>query len=375
MRAGIVIACALLIVAVVPVGAQWYASNALGLAVRPIDASVRTEHEFTLHVEAQPGGESRTLFRDGEEIRRWSVTREGGRRIEEVYDADLLAGLTEYDELGRLVREEEYAQGVLTERKRYVYEQGRMASVTVTDANGETAYTDQYSYWRSGDLRGVERLPAEPSDTREVSYTYRDGRLVEEVIDTGTTIERFVFDGDGRLALREVREDVDESFRLAEREERTYRADGTLWSVRVSRYQVNESVLRQYNTDGRLVEEITRRDGQVVEQVARTYAGERLQTETRTGTDRTEVWDYEYRDDERDPAVVRYVVDGIVQRVDRYQSDGTRTEEVYQRGELVLRVYFQEETRLREEVLHDGEVVSTREFVSTSDAASEDEAP
>lgn len=347
--------------------AQWFASNALGLALDRIDVGQRSEYEYTLNVVTMAGGEERTLFRDGEHVERRVVTREAGRRLEQVYVQDRLDEVLEFNAQGRLIREESYAGGTLDQIKRYSYQLDRPATLTVSNSEGQLVYSETYEYWRTGSVRSVDREwgPASAVEgSRHISYTYRDRRLIEEWIDTGELTERFLFDDTGFLALREVRGRSNGTTTLLEREERAYREDGSLWSVRVFRYDENESVLRQYDQSGRPAESVTRREGVVVERVTRSYADGLVQTETRFTADLTERWEYRYGSPGDDAELLeeRYYVNDRLQRVVRYEADNRRVEEIYQDGRPVLRAYFAEETRLREEVLQDGDVVRVREF-------------
>ena len=81
----------------------------------------------------------------------------------------------------------------------------------------------------------------------------------------------------------------------------------------------------------------------------------------RRGEQGLEEWRYEYA---ADGALQReeYRVKGALVKVTRQGPDGTRTEELYREGQPFLRISYEGEEKIREEVLAGGEVVRVREY-------------
>lgn len=355
--------------------AEWFASNALGLEVEPIAAEQLEQYEYTLEVTATPGVTTKTLYREGEPIEQDVVRVQGRRRIEEHYEDGELESIQYFDSNGLLEREERYVTGELDRVHDYEYFGRTPILLEVSGPGGSALYRERYYYWGDGMLRRLDRTTfsedgGDPIE-RVIEYSYRGRRLVEEWIDAGGRTERFRFDTDGNLAVRELRSSAQGRERLLEREERTYRSDETLAQVRVWLYDTEESVLRRYDEQGRMIEQITQRSGEVSSRLLRAYEGSRVARETLVSSEGTQRWEYRYTGgNEPELASVRYLRDGQLQQVTTYDEESHRVEEIYHRGRLVLKAYYVEERKTKEEVFADGEVVTTRSFGADSPSSS-----
>ena len=137
-------------------------------------------------------------------------------------------------------------------------------------------------------------------------------------------------------------------------------------------------VRRGYDERGRLTSERVEESGNLVSELIRTFGEEFLVLEVETGGDGERRWEYQYTEEgERERVAyredgqlveVRYLVldpDDVPEDV---QAD--RMTELFNRGEPILRIYYQGRQRLREEVIRNGVVIRTREFTPTAEGNS-----
>ena len=309
---------------------QWYTSDRFGVVRDPIPAEQRSEHEYTVSIERAPSLEVQTLHRDGAPI-----------------------GRTEL----------EYASDVLIQLRRY-------------DA-GTLAATEHYRYWANGSLRSVRRVSVNGAT---VEYRYRDGRLTDEWVVTPAGRERIRYDDVGRVADR-TRWEADE---VVEQERREYWGPTAADALRriVITADGTETVTR-YDEAGRALGSQVSRGGEVESDRERVFRDGLLVEERETVDGVVRVWRYEYvstaadadttaadgtaTDDTTPPepplARIRYFEnDELVKLTDYTIPDYSRLETLYRGGEAVLRVYYESERRVLEEVIRDGEVIRTRDF-------------
>ncbi len=302
-----------------PVSAEWYESDESGVTRTAIAEGDRERHDYVVRVQRSGGIEVQTLYHLDEPVRRTEL---------------------------------EHTDGRLVSRRIYRGE--------------ELAATEHLRYWADGSLRLMRRI-GERGTT--VEYRYRDGRLVEEWVDTGTSRERLRYDSVGRLEER-TRWDGEE---LVERETREYW--GPLAGDMIRRAIIASSdreTTYRYDESGRLLGSTASLDGALESDRTRRYEEGLLVEERETRGVVERVRRYEH-DDEGILVRERISENGVLVRVVSHGSgevgDGegalleyTRVETLYRDGAETLRVYYRAEQRLLEQIVRDGEVVRTRRF-------------
>jgi len=353
--------------------AELYRSNAVGIQgtrIDPDDAGQQDpdQTEYILEITFANGTEIRRLLNAGEEVQRVEVVRDGTTTTEAVFQDDLLESRAVRRDDGVLLNETRYSGGTLTERWEYHYDGSLLSSREVFDSADELLYRESYSYWRDDTLRSM--VKEDQSEIR-TEYRYNDGRLEEEWVSRPGESERFEFDGAGRLVIRELFAGDE----LAEQEVRIYwgTESGSLLKLVVVS-SGDEITRRGYDERGRLTSERREESGDLISELVRTFGEEHLLLEVETDDGGTRRWEYEYTD-EGDDERVTYYEDGQLVEVrhlvigpDDGRDDGreglqaNRMTELFNRGEPVLRIYYDGQLRLREEVIRNGEVIRTREF-------------
>ncbi|MEE8440506.1 MAG: hypothetical protein V3S41_02200, partial [Spirochaetia bacterium] len=297
----------------------------------------------------------------GKEIQRVEVVREGTTTTETVFQNDILKNRTVRRDDGILLHETRYSGGALIERGEYHYEGSRLTSRDVFGPADVLLYRESYSYWRDGTLRSMVK---EEQSEIQTEYRYKDGRLEEEWVSRPGESERFEFDAAGRLVIREVFAEDE----LTEQEVRLYwSADSGSLLRQVVMSAGEKTVRRGYDERGRLTSERVEDSGNLVSELTRTFSEEFLVLEVESDSQGERLWEYLYAEDgERER--VNYRENGQLVEVRHLvlgadDAPADRMTELFNRGEPVLRIYYEGRLRLREEVIRNGEVIRTREFV------------
>lgn len=362
----LVVSTALVIffVAIPTHSAELYRSNAVGIQGELISPDDPEQPEYLLEVSSIDGTEIRRLLNAGQEVRRVEVIRDGTTTTEEVFRDDLLESRTVLRDDGALLSETHYSGGTLTERWEYHYEGSLLTGRDVYGPTDLLVYRELYSYWRDGTLRSM--VKEDESETR-TEYRYRDGRLEEEWVSRPGEAERFEFDVAGRLVIRELYAGDE----LTEQEVRLYWGTDGGSLLKLVVMSAGEKIVRRgFDERGRMISERVEESGNLVSELTRTFDEEFLVLEVETDNEGRRRWEYEYSE-EGDQEQVAYLEDGKLVEVSHLllgpaEAPADRMVELFNRGEPVLRIYYEGRLRLREEVIRSGEVIRTREFATTT---------
>jgi hypothetical protein len=351
----------LLVIAPGGFGAMFlYRSNSFGMLLESIQSYRRDQTEWVMQVQRSATGEIRRLFDNSTETRRWETvfSAKSRERTEREYAGTALVALRLYNAAGFLLQEEQYAQGVLSQKTLLTYAGGRLLRVTVQAGDGTVLYTDTYLYATSGALRQVRRTPTD-GDASLSAYVYGRAGLSEERTTLGQTANLERYDSRGRLIHRERRE----TGAAISREDFIFRPDSDYLQSSVERFADDrKKTERSYDEKGLLKAEITTTAGSVVETIMYTRDDQdRVTTKIRRGAIGLEVWKYSV-DDTGKVTREDYSVGGSLARVTAYGEEKLRTEELYKDGAVFLKVYYDGDTRLREEVYVDGDLVRERRY-------------
>jgi antitoxin component YwqK of YwqJK toxin-antitoxin module len=143
----------------------------------------------------------------------------------------------------------------------------------------------------------------------------------------------------------------------------SFRPDSGVLLSSIERYpDEGKQTERSYDEKGLLAAEVTTAAGKVLDTIAyvRNDKGW-MTTKTRRGPLGLEVWRYSLDDSGK---VMReaYSVGGSLARMTVYGEGKLRTEELYKEGEVFLKIFYDGDTRLREEVFVDGVIVQERRY-------------
>jgi hypothetical protein len=364
------LALAALLAARASADARWFRSDEMGLAIEPIPTFRTDEFSWVLAVERTGSGggwvETRRLFSGGTEQRRWTLVRSADGRTEEreerggVITARRLTGAA-----GELLQEELFAAGLPSSRSVFEYASGRIIRVRMFAADGSPSATVEYVTAPSGRLREVRWTSADGS-LRTASQaaggtgSVPGGAAVsEERTRDGDASRTTRFDEAGRAAVREQSGPAG----LVSRERLAYAGESRTPVSSTTDWPSEKKVVEaSYDAAGGVVAETTTVAGVITERISwtRDDAG-RVLVMRRTGTGGTEEVRNTWAADGALEREEHFVRGARVKNVIHTTAD-ERVEELFEGGDLFLRVYYHGDTRLREEVILDGRVVGERTF-------------
>jgi hypothetical protein len=327
------------------------------MALEEIGWYRREEFPYILAVEEHGSRETRTLFHQGEELRRWEI----GPEEQRVYRHSVLQEKRVYDEQGRLAEEQLFEEGELSRRTVFSYQRDVLDHSETFGPEGELLFRDRYRLSPGGRLRRVSRELVQPQSRQRLALSGGSAGLAEERY--GNSRERRVnrYDPAGRLVEQEFWYDGE----LAERQIYEYRGDSELLSSSELTEVPPERTTRcSYDEEGRIVRIEVEEQGQKCEQTVhvRDELGRVVET-TKRGDRGIERWLFEYGG-EGELVREEYHVRGSLEKVTLYSSQGEearRIEELYREGRIFMRIYYEAEEKVKEEFLRDGKVVRVRE--------------
>ena len=337
---------------------QYYRSNDFGMLLERIPSYLKDQNEWVLQIQRDGGSEVRRLLQDGKEKHRWETTSGGKQRVERELVAGELVAVRIYSLTGELTDEEQYDKSGLTQKTRYTYGGGRLARTQAFDPDGALKWTEDYLYATNGSLREVRKTPAtgSPSVSRFVSGP---SGVSEERDSANGTVRVVRYDRLGR-PIERVLSNADG---VSATEDLTYRGDSDTLSDSVEELsQQKQTVSRSFDDKGRLLTETTKAGPAVVEQVTyvRDDKGDVI-TKRRVSSAGQEVWNYTLAAD-GSVAKEQYLRRGVLQKITLYGTGATRTEELYQDGLLFLKVFYEGDNRVKEELYDHGRLLRTRTF-------------
>lgn len=250
---------------------------------------------------------------------------------------------------GDLWVERLYGRGVLLEERR----RGTgVDELRVYLPDGSLEYTERLLRYSDGSPREVRRRTGD--QVRTYRYRKTTGLPFEEWFQRGEERRVWRFGPGGRLAER-VAWDGET---MVLRERLSYSEAGALVEARREDLQAGEERLQSYD-GGLLVREELLRDGRLVATTRYAYGElDRLIREETETPDGSLLLDYEY-DEEGRLSSVRHLRNGEITLVIRHTGEG-RVEDRYRSGSLVLRSYFEGETKIREELYRGGRLIDVR---------------
>jgi hypothetical protein len=225
-------------------------------------------------------------------------------------------------------------------------------------ADGSLIYEERYTYGKKGTLREARRVGA-AGDAGVSSYVFGPAGVSEERTTSKNLLFISRYDALGRLANSERRK----SEQTESREDFFYRSDTDLLLSSTESFPAEgKTIERRYDEAGRLAVEATTASSAVVEEGTYTRDDRgRVTSRTRRSSRGLETWKYAL-DDQGKVSREEYFLRGSLQKVTIYGLGKLRTEEIYKDEELYLKVYFDGDTRLKEEVYSGGKILRERNY-------------
>ena len=321
---------------------ELFRSNAIGMRLARIQSLPSSG--YALEVKSAGATQEEVLWQDGQEVRR-TVRRpagSGGEVEEEVYlsQAQEPSESRLFDAAGRIVERKD-GSGV----SRYGYVGGVLDSIEALGADGELLYRERYAYTRTGYLREVIRTYADGSRVVS-SYVFHSGTLAEERRSRDTDLSVARYDSRGRL----LSERQFAGGKPTVERELEYQGDSSaLRAYRERNVQAGYDLSRVFDEAGRPISEV--QEGASKSRVTYTYDDQgRVVLERRVGPSGVEERTSRYGED-GSLSEERYLSRGRLLKVRVHTGERQWHEDLYRGGRPVLRVYYEDGEKSREELL------------------------
>ena len=331
----------------------FYESNSLGMVFDEVESvesftDSTNEAEYFIGIEKGGGRERHRLFSSEENkfIKTWEIYYyyEGVIHFALEYSYDELVLKQIYSRTGVVTEEIHYTDEIISEHMFFFYDENkRLISLNVVDKEAQLLYKESYAYTESGMLREVINTDSE-KNLNIYSYNFGNGILIEEISKEGDLLYITRFGTDGRLLLNELWKNSD----IISRTEREYDSiTGILETIIEQNFIVNSRIVKTFNEKGQLIDEIS--ENQEEKRYFYDSSGMviRIRRNSLTGM---EEWNYEYND-EGDVTKEIYSFKGAIIKIIVYTDEDTRYEEIYRQGKPFLRVYYENEEKVSEELI------------------------
>ena len=335
----------ILLIVAHPVAAQeYYRSNEIGLPLEAVNPVLKGYHEYYLEIKNDQHLRVSTLYREGEEYKKWVLLGGNGEQYREEYYIKGVLVTISYLSGSLLYREENFSEtGDLEAITEILYDGTTPKEILYKNGKGELIYRDLFSRNSDGRLREVRRTF---SDDRIINASFR--------YSGGALIEQWYGFGEGGVLYRYFdsilyREEVWGESGIAE--ETDYFFEGKILIKAKTTYISSKGSLESwYNEEGHIVksERVYPDDRREITEYS--YYEGILSRKTKRAPGILEVWNY-YRDDSGTRDIEEYWRNGRLEKKIFYTDPVNYTEEYYIRDKAFLRIYFEEGRKVREESL------------------------
>jgi len=341
---------------------EFYRSNSLAMELEIIEGPVVREKEegWVLEVREDEGKETLILYHEGFEHSRIEreYSRKGFLTRNTQYEDGKLKEETFYNDRGLVFKEITYGEsGKPLEIKNYQYSENEEPNSLTISNSGQNESTRFLSLRSDGSLRYVETKSGEEVVGSSSVNAYNGAFYMEEQYEGAVRVLRFR-NKEGQLE-KTVRLLND---KVLNEESRFYRTDGSLSRVVIEDFSSERRISQLMNDLGLMTsKEVYLRDD-LEERTSFYYDSDLLIRKELRGPGRRETWTYEYEGENL--SIEEYYEKGTLETRKYYEGEDRQnyTMEIYDRGVLFLKAYFQKDVKIREEFISEGKVTRTREW-------------
>ncbi|MBN2653429.1 MAG: hypothetical protein JXR63_13705 [Spirochaetales bacterium] len=314
---------------------EYYESNKYGFALREIHPSRLQDFEYVLIYENRGSIETRRLLEKNKEIARWERrNRFSGTYVETQYKNNEIVLVVHYSG-GRLVKEEIYFEGSVSEIREYSYRSNNLLETILYNAKGTHLFTYRYSRDGRGRLTSVVKLQKDEEgnfiEVASFSFQYSDHFLSMQIFIEGDEVLKFIYTK-GRLHTVEETKGGE----LVYRKEFPLDKDIATETDFVKKENTN----RVYDKEGRVVKEIVVNENGEKSQIFFTYNEDGLLIERKVRAPKIrELFTYEY-DSEGQLVLVEYFLNSKIMWRREYSNLRDYEESIFKDGDVVYKALF-----------------------------------
>jgi antitoxin component YwqK of YwqJK toxin-antitoxin module len=326
----------------------WYRSNALGQPLEEIIWYRASLMPWSLEKESNELSETWILYKEGVQVKLWLYTYAEAQKLREikVFAQGETESILAFDPQGRLNTETDFSQGERHDYQ-YFYQRDQVRGFRFL-IDGVEEYSQNLYRDQQGRLRRIERIMKDGSVQME-GWVYGPEGLVSRWSKEGDQVDSVFNDRLGNPYL----EQRFESQILIYESRKTFR-NGRLIEEEILDPRASEQLLQEFDENGKLIKETLREMGKVLVVNSYQYTDDRLLQQTTETPTYKEVSFYTYQDDAL--TEIRRTRNGLLHRLIVFLPEDIREESWYDKGELFLKITFQEEEKIREDFFQYGEI-------------------
>ena len=324
-----------------------------------ISARGAGELEYVLIIDRQTDSIEKRLLENGNEFKKWEQKLFQGGAVQEEweYEQTVPRGYRRYSQSGQVILEIEYINGLPSDSVQYTYDSDRLSQVEKYDSEGTSRFRETYLYTKRGRLREIVRLYPNGS-VWTASFSFDSEGLAEERIKQDREMYLGTYALNGVLDSWQVRNDGIVS------EEKLWEYFPESGEVRrITKRLPGEGITVEelYDTEGNIVSRTV--SGGSQEEVAYSRNDQGLLIEkTRISADGKENWLYAY-DEEGEVLSEAYYRKTSLEKVRYYTAKDMWFDELYRDNAVFLRVYYEKQEKVKEEIIGEGQVIRTRIYL------------
>ncbi|MBN1698280.1 MAG: hypothetical protein JW881_12270 [Spirochaetales bacterium] len=345
-----------------PAEIRFFRSNDIGMKFEEIDERNISGFSYILEVEKSGETETRRLFSGEKEVKRWELAFYNNMNIRE--ERTFIDNKTDtiklFDRKGRPTEEQVFSDASMVQKTRYFYSEGQTMNRSETyDPEGGLLYHEEYEYSEKGKLRNVRRTRKD-GNTDVSSYIYGEGRLVSEVFESGNEIKIVWFNSSGMINRSEVWRDD----KLIRKKILTYSGtEGILTETQEEDLLEGLSYTIFFNKEGKMRKQVVKKKDKVVEELIYSYDNEGRQSKTeRKSGNGLEEWIFSYNT-KNELVREEYYRKGVIEKQTIYSDEVSYVEELFRKGELAIRIHYDDGEKVKEEFIDGGKVIRERTFI------------
>ncbi|MBN1412741.1 MAG: hypothetical protein JW969_17975 [Spirochaetales bacterium] len=332
----------------------YYKSNSVGMKISLIRPDEINKSEYYLTIEKSDDLETRKLYTNGTEIKKWEIRyyASGIKQEEKELENDRTVNVNRYNTQGKITEELVFNDNKLSSTVLYTYSGDQLSYIDVLDEKGNQSYRETYSFTKDGSLRQVIRTY--PDGKKQVSsYSIISGNLIQEAYQIEDQYLISQFEPDGRIWKREKwLKDT-----LVSRIIYKYRQGSKhVESEREENFTDKKVTVRLFDNESHLISEKTDIAGKTIESYKYTWQnGKKIRMEKRSG-EGLEEWIYSYNA-KNELSKEEYYLKGRIERVTYHTEKDSYYEEIYKVEVLRIKVFYKEGEKIREEFYSDGKLI------------------
>jgi hypothetical protein len=298
------------------------------------------EYPYFLTVEEEEGVTVKLLFHEGKEIKRWRIEREGKQKRSERYFEDGELKRETLYKTGQILTERHYERNGTQEVHRYKYVGNELRAIEVYNAENRLLYSLEYLRAKDGRLRKVEKIIPESGNVTS-AYVFGENSLSKEWHEQAGEGELFLFNQSGDVIAQE----------RWRGQELLYVEEYGVSRENISiQKDIKTGITREktYDDQGRVVYEKAQKDGNLIETIQYQYSQDQLVYKRVHTPGLVEEWRY-YYDSSGDLQREEYSKNNTLRTITTYTDENAYVIEYVREDEVFLRVFFEDEVKIKEE--------------------------